>query len=241
MSVNKSIDFGPQWKLSPWVPPLIKNEIHLWGISLPTYQNSTNQLFTFLSSEEQSKAQKFPLEKIRTRFIVTHGLLRFLLNKYLNNTNITIQIIKDKYGKLKLKDPPLLHFSITHSDEIILLAFSRERVLGVDVEKLRPQVPYLEIAERFFSHAEFQTIKQALPEKQIDLFYDYWTLKEAYLKGKGTGFYSSLKDLKNYPSQKAQDWSFLRLTLNAFYKGALAISGKEGWTPRYLRDPFLTN
>ena len=48
------------------------------------------------------------------------------------------------------------------------------------------------IAERFFSSAEMREILALPTGEQLNAFYTYWTRKEAYLKGIGTGLEAPL-------------------------------------------------
>ncbi len=57
----------------------------------------------------------------------------------------------------------------------------------MDVEKIRPDVEYLELAERFFSTNEYQALS-AMPSNQLArAFFACWTRKEAFIKACGDG------------------------------------------------------
>ena len=43
------------------------------------------------------------------------------------------------------------------------------------------------LAKRFFLPREYEVIKSLLPEKKQQVFFRYWTCKEAYLKATGDG------------------------------------------------------
>jgi 4'-phosphopantetheinyl transferase len=43
------------------------------------------------------------------------------------------------------------------------------------------------IAERYFSPREVEAVRELPPELQIRGYFQYWTLKEAYIKGVGEG------------------------------------------------------
>ena len=77
------------------------------------------------------------------------------------------EIVFLENGKPCFKDVPL-HFSISHSENMVIAAVS-ERNVGADVEKIR-DIPR-GVADRFFTEQE----------KQCD-FFEIWTKKEAYGK-----------------------------------------------------------
>jgi 4'-phosphopantetheinyl transferase len=59
--------------------------------------------------------------------------------------------------------------------------------VGVDVEDTTRLVATIDIAERCFAKTEIEELR-ALPARlQRERFFDYWTLKEAYVKGRGMG------------------------------------------------------
>ncbi len=99
------------------------------------------------------------------------------------NTNDGLEISRDKNDKPYFKNHPDFHFNISHSEDLIAVAFSSSPV-GVDIEKLRDV--NLKIAERRFCEEEKAFIKN-----NQDFFY-VWTRKEAYLKRTGQGLRRSL-------------------------------------------------
>ena len=56
------------------------------------------------------------------------------------------------------------------------------------MELLRQDLPYRDMAERYYSPREQQDLFGLAPDEQLAAFYRCWTRKEAYLKGTGTGF-----------------------------------------------------
>jgi 4'-phosphopantetheinyl transferase len=69
----------------------------------------------------------------------------------------------------------------------MVFAFTHDRRIGVDVERIRPIPNASALVERFFSPRE-QHDFQKLPETlQLEAFFNAWTRKEAVLKGTGDG------------------------------------------------------
>jgi 4'-phosphopantetheinyl transferase len=74
-----------QWqKLELSQLELRENEIHVWRASLRQPQVVVQELCSILLADEVSKAERFYFEKDRHHYIVTHGVLRVLLGRYLN-------------------------------------------------------------------------------------------------------------------------------------------------------------
>ena len=105
---------------------------------------------------------------------------RIAAEKY-NNTEIT----KNEKGKPYFKYIPDLFFSISHKDELTVIAFSACEV-GVDVERIK--TADLRVCRRFLK----QEVDYITEQDSDRRFFEVWTKKEAYLKCKGTGIAGGL-------------------------------------------------
>jgi 4'-phosphopantetheinyl transferase len=82
---------------------------------------------------------------------------------------------------------PRLAFNVSHSDGLIACLVGLDREIGIDVENRGRARRALEIAERFFSATEAAALRRVAENERHTRFLEYWTLKEAYLKARGTG------------------------------------------------------
>jgi 4'-phosphopantetheinyl transferase len=90
-----------------------------------------------------------------------------------------------------------LHFNLSHSQEVALVAVALDRQVGVDVEKIAPKVvDDIGIAESLFTPGEAEVIRGASAEMRAELFYRFWTRKEAFLKGCGVGLSDSMNQFE---------------------------------------------
>jgi 4'-phosphopantetheinyl transferase len=80
-----------------------------------------------------------------------------------------------------------MRFSVSHSDDLALFGFARGHEIGVDVERIRPDIDIEDLAARYFSPNEFKKLRSLPADRQREAFYCGWTRKEAYLKGRGEG------------------------------------------------------
>ena len=79
------------------------------------------------------------------------------------------------------------HFNLSHSKSMVVCAVSDCEV-GVDIQaKTRD---HLEIAKRFFTEAEYESILRSSDPDA--LFNKLWVMKESYIKAMGTGLSASL-------------------------------------------------
>lgn len=96
------------------------------------------------------------------------------------------QIIRPKMGKPRFDGCEGLSFSVSHSGGLTCCAVSRDEV-GFDIQQTLPDYRFADIARRFFSDAEHETVTSVGCEEQIQRFYRIWTAKEAYVKLDGEG------------------------------------------------------
>lgn len=159
------------------------------------------------------------------------NLIYYFETKGLNKDRISeigydfvFKIAKDEYG---LKEPPTLslsengkpyfkdlpdfHFNISHSKNLLAIAFSNAPV-GVDIEKHREI--NLRIAERYFCETEKQYVNDP-----VSFFY-VWTRKEAYLKKSGDGIKKRLDSFCVLNDPKIKTYTFEGFTLSVCSKAS---------------------
>lgn len=92
-------------------------------------------------------------------------------------------------------------FNISHSENLIALIVSDKPGAGIDVEKIRPVNPAG--FTHYFSHEEWQWIMNA--NERENTLLKCWTIKEALLKARSTGFSDGIDNLSiNYKGNTAQ-------------------------------------
>jgi 4'-phosphopantetheinyl transferase len=147
-------------------------------------------LSQLLSHDEQARAARFHFERDRRRFIVGRGALRIMVGRYLGADPDQLRFRYESHGKPSLSvefNHCGLRFSLAHSNELAVYAFTRGRELGIDVEYIHSLPDAEQIAARFFSAQENVTLR-TLPESQrLEAFFNCWTRKEAYIKAIGDG------------------------------------------------------
>jgi len=168
-----------------------------------------------------------------------------LLSRYLGMTPHQVRFEYTVAGKPHLapsQGERLLRFNLTHSGELLLIAVTDGRALGIDVEEVRNDIDVGEIAAHFFSPNEQRDLATLSGPRRIDAFFECWTRKEAYVKARGEGLSLPLDqfDVSLLPgesarlietrpdSAEARRWQLEALSVADGYKAALAVEGK-GW------------
>lgn len=143
-----------------------------------------------INDSERAKEGQFYFAKDRLRYLVTRALVRTVLSRYLSIGAADLQFGQNAYGRphvLAADASQPLSFNISHTDGLIALAVSRCGDVGVDVENIVTRRAALEIAPRFFASAESTALAALPPDEQPERFFEYWTLKESYIKARGMG------------------------------------------------------
>jgi 4'-phosphopantetheinyl transferase len=91
---------------------------------------------------------------------------------------------EDTFGKPYIEGEAEVYFNMSHAGIYSVCAFSNKPV-GVDIEKIAPVD--LSIAERYYCSSEFEDIMKYQEDGRIKRFYEYWVLKESFIKAVGKG------------------------------------------------------
>lgn len=165
-----------------------------------------------LSIDERMRADRFTFERHQRQYIFAHAMLRLALSHAAPDVAPTDwSFAAGRYGRPFVAAPALpipLHFSLSHTDGCVACIVSRHEAAGIDVEIVSRPVAPLAMALRFFAPEEVETL-HGLPERAaVERFFDYWTLKEAYLKARGFGLNLPLDGFAMQLSQNAIGISF---------------------------------
>lgn len=180
----------------------------------------------------------FPHWDLPARASAQSRPLRALLAGYLDCTPDTLHFECGEHGKPRLAGAAL-EFNLAHSGGALLVALSRDQVVGVDLEGPRRVRSVLELARRWF-HADEATALTALPVSlQQSAFLRLWTCKEAVLKahGRGIGYgldrvaftldaHGEVSAMHTQPDP-VSPWRILTLAPPAGFCGALAWRGGD--------------
>lgn len=180
---------------------LDENEVLLCAADITDFVSSVRDWH--LSAAEQDRAKRFHYPQHAQQFVISHGLLRDILATSLNCHPRDIAYQTYEHGKPYLEGDPL-HFNISHTGSIIMIALAKTACLGVDVEMVGRGKDILAIAGRYFSDAEYeQILDQQTAALQQQMFTRLWTLKEAVVKFSGRGLGQDLRSFSVNVSEQA--------------------------------------
>lgn len=225
---------------------LERDDVHMWLARIDESAANIEIYINFLPPHEVAQADKFQTIPYRNRYIVTRGLLRVILSRYLQTKPECLRFSYNEHGKPFLAFPggaQAVNFNLSHSSGLALFAITRqERRIGVDLERIRTIVSVGQIAERFFSADECAAM-EIMPEPlRSQLFLRSWTRMEAYVKALGMGLAAAVKDGKillhdKIPSQQREHLGKFAWSINCWqpapeYVAAVAVEGSD-WRLTY--------
>ena len=242
----KKIDIQSHPPASIWIPQPDSldlpsgQQVDVWRIHLDLPIESLKLRENLLSADESARAARFYFPVDRNRFVVSHGALREILARYLHCEPHQLSFSANSYGKPSLSDGGL-EFNLSHSGDFALIAITRNRKIGVDVERMRTGISADILGGHYFSKAEMSELQTLPPEQREAAFFICWTRKEAYIKAQGMGLSLPLDsfDVSLTPDQpamlsatrfdaaEAARWTLLSLKVGPGYEAAVAVEGQN--------------
>ena len=225
------------WPLPSVHLPELERTVHVWAVRLDDASVDLDRAGALISPDERERAARFKFERDRRRYLVAHLALHEILRCYLPGAAPGLSFDLGANGKPKLPqplNPSGIEFNLSHSNEMALLAVCHQREVGVDIEFVKEQFEFQEVAERFFTATEVAALRGLPPDLQRQAFFKCWTSKEAFLKAKGTGLSGELDEVKisltaDQRVQIAADvagWSLTELNPVDGYQAAFVIDGE---------------
>ena len=218
----------------------VDDEVHVWHYVLDVNTERKAGLKRMLNDEELDQAARYRFEKHRRRFIASRGTLRIIIARYLDCEPHRLHIGYGKHGKpyiVSENSVQNIRFNATNSHGLGAIAISRRSELGLDLEKVCSNDDYELVASRVFSTEEREWLIRLPEEERLSAFFELWTCKEAYLKGKGFGLavppnhFSVSMDPEKEPrlswsaidDNDPQRWLFKKLSIEPGFVACLAV------------------
>lgn len=223
---------------------LAHDEVHIWRIDLVNHEETIQRCRSVLSSDEVERADHFYFERDRRRFTVARAATREILSRYTGVAPMRVSFSPGPKGRPELSgglEKSGIRFNLSHSSELAILAVTHGLAVGVDIEWINADFATDDIAERFFSATEVQTLRSIPSSQRAEAFFSCWTRKEAYIKALGEGFSvpldsfavafapgvaAALLEVKVDPEDPGR-WTMYDIEVSEDYKAALVVQGKE--------------
>ena len=233
-------DAAIEWEPAGPCVALPAGEIHIWRLALDLELPALERYLGMLSPEERQRAKAYPRDLDSFRAIACRGRLREILSLYGAGEPAQIRFSLGSNGKPLLAGPAeALHFNLARCEGQGLLALALDRELGVDLERIRPEVDYESIADNFFTPGEQSLLQAQEPAARPRFFFNCWTLKEACLKAQSQSSLPSLERIDVTRPQAGARWRLQLLDLGPELAAGLAFEQEPRHAtarPRYLQS-----
>jgi 4'-phosphopantetheinyl transferase len=163
-------------------------DIHVWLFHVNTTPPSIKRFYPLLDEHEKERSERFVHFMHRKRFIAAHGFMRSVLALYTQQPADTLVFDKGEHGKPFLVTHSNLHFNLSHSQDIAMLAVANQDI-GIDVECINRKNDWQSIMQRFFTASEQNKMLALDAAIQQRAFFEVWTRKEAHMKVTGQGLH----------------------------------------------------
>lgn len=170
-----------------------RSRIDLWLTDYGRIEDEAllSDMRQLLSPAEREQCGRFRLADDCKRYLVTRAMVRTVLSRHAALAPADWAFRANEQGRPEIANPSEeaagLQFNLSHTRGLIALAVTRHRNVGVDVEHLRARPAPLDIADRCFSRMEAAALAALPAEQRHERFFEYWTLKESYIKARGQG------------------------------------------------------
>jgi 4'-phosphopantetheinyl transferase len=198
----------------------LTDEVDLWVDQVDARRDVAG-LAEQLDPAEVARAERFRFQRDRARFVARRTFLRRVLAAYTGVPPARIRYRVSPRGRPELESPGEITFSASHSDGLAVVAVARDRLVGVDLERIRAIPEVLDLAKQVCSQAEYAGLQAIAEPARDEAFLRLWTRKESYVKALGVGLSVPLADVPG------PDPAFALMGLDGLdgYVGALAASG----------------
>jgi 4'-phosphopantetheinyl transferase len=173
----------------------LEGHVVVWIARISQVIDSLASLDRCLDPQDRARAARFHFVEDRARFTLGRALIRQSVGAYLDLEPEAIELSYTDLDQPGLKNDANLHFSISHSHELVAVVLTAHARVGLDVEWMQTNSDLDDLANRIMSATEIETFQKLPPAEKCDAFFRVWTRKEAYLKALGEGISEGLQEI----------------------------------------------
>lgn len=211
---------------------LAPDAIDVWHAPLDVDAHEMDDMLARLSPAERKRVNALLEERAVRQYVISRAMQRQLLAGYVGGHPSEISFGAVAMGKPTLARPNEigLTFNTTHSGNLVVIAVTAGRDVGVDVEKVRPVPRALKVARRVFSPDEYEMLR-ALPPEELDrAFLSIWVKREGTAKARGDSVWRGLASWKDGEIERSslkRDWRVEYLDLGREFVGVVVSKGDD--------------
>lgn len=216
-------------------------QVDLWFVLLDKVASPSllNAYRTLLSADELARVERYRADRARLEYLTGRALTRTVLSQYAAVAPQDWAFSYNPHGKpsVAASGGRRLEFNLSHTEGVLVLAVASGMEIGVDVESRSRRANALGLAQRFFAASEAAVLETLPPDQLYERFFDFWTLKESFIKARGTGLTMPLDRFAftlspdqppriaffGVDDEQSGEWQFAQLQLLPNHQIALAV------------------
>lgn len=226
-------------RFKPQTP--FEQEVWVWFSFLDELKPPVEAYVATLAADELERSAQFQFKKDRDRYVLRRGLLREILSRYSGIDAGCLRFGCGEHGKpflMEGQETLGLKFNISHAEEAMVCAVTRNSEVGVDLACIQEVKEARRIVEQYFSEEEAIALNKLPSTERNAAFLRCWIRKEAYVKARGEGLSLNLRGFEVFDSVDLQPrlrvpgnpaesarWNLFDLDLPGRFVGALVVEG----------------
>ena len=229
--VSVATPFGPEdapRRLSALAP-----EVSLWWCVLDAPELRLAAFASWLSESEHARMRRFGTDRLRERYLIGRGTLRWLLGDSLGIAPRDVAIGRGVRGRPQLADFPHVDFNVSHTGDRAMIGIAWQARIGVDIERSDRLLNAPGVARKFMSATERAALPVDADDSRRQLL-RLWTCKEALSKATGDALSApfarieltlvpELRLVAGPPPYLAPDWSLHAVDAPDDYLATVAL------------------
>lgn len=155
-------------------------KVHIYILDVTQLSNEFSTYKIIMPDDRYNKMQRY--RNMSDKLLLAGN--EILFQYFMHKGNYPVDRCIGENGKPYILNNSNLFFNMSHSGKYAVCAFSSVP-LGVDIEEILPID--IQLAKDYYCYHEYQDILKGPDNARIQHFYQYWVLKESFLKATGLG------------------------------------------------------
>ncbi|MGQ4005596.1 4'-phosphopantetheinyl transferase superfamily protein [Francisellaceae bacterium CB300] len=157
-------------------------------------ENLNNLHLDIIPNAQVSDIQQYKLEQDRNKRLLARNFLYFYLQNKYSVTNFELDY--NDYKKPFLENYQNIDFSISYSNDFILIGVSGSHKIGVDIEYIDKSINHDELKDIIMHPSEITYYNQLkTKDERAEFFFEVFNTKESIIKSMGMGLYFDVKNI----------------------------------------------
>jgi 4'-phosphopantetheinyl transferase len=163
------------------------DDVQVWLTDARVPDGALPAMFTLLDPDERRRHASIVHAIDRRRFVVAHAVTRRIVGDSLGAPPHELRWTHNPNGKPSLTGPYTgVEVNLSHSGDLVMVAVSARRPVGVDLQRVVPTLDCAAMARRFYPPEEATEIAAGIAGGGgHERFAELWARKESLVKAAG--------------------------------------------------------